>query len=492
MVATVLQVLRVYFIYMAIFVLLFAALFTLTAPAGSQRSAPAGGAAQDLQSGVVLSKVVCAAHAEQSYALYLPSYYTRERRWPIVYVFDPAARGRVAVELMKDAAERFGYIVAGSNNSQNGPWKPEIEAAQAMSEDSQARLMVDTRRVYFAGLSGGARFAAALAQRCQCAAGVLLNSAGFTPSSVAGAGDAHFAVFGTAGLVDFNLGEVVDMDAKLGALHYAHAFREFDGTHEWAPASVADEAFAWFRLMAMKSGREKIDASFVTEQIAEAEKRAKTLELAGDLYGGWKEYRQAADAFDGLSDVTELRERAAALEKEKAIREGAKRERKEFDEQLRLSADISAGLSALGNNPPNPLDARNDVERQISALRSRAEHEKNPREMLVARRALGGIFIEAIEAGNGRSDAKDISGARTYFELAVDADPDSVWALSELAIARALDGDRKGTLEVLRRAREKTKDVAAFVAWLKDEPALAKFRDAPEFRALIAPAEGSH
>jgi hypothetical protein len=132
------------------------------------------------------------------------------------------------------------------------------------------------------------------------------------------------------------------------------------------------------------------------------------------------------------------------------------------------------------------------VERQISALRSRAEHEKNPREMLVARRALGGIFIEAIEAGNGRSDAKDISGARTYFELAVDADPDSVWALSELAIARALDGDRKGTLEVLRRAREKTKDVAAFVAWLKDEPALAKFRDAPEFRALIAPAEGSH
>jgi hypothetical protein len=112
--------------------------------------------------------------------------------------------------------------------------------------------------------------------------------------------------------------------------------------------------------------------------------------------------------------------------------------------------------------------------------------------MLVARRALGGIFIEAIEAGNGRSDAKDISGARTYFELAVDADPDSVWALSELAIARALDGDRKGTLEVLRRAREKTKDVAAFVAWLKDEPALAKFRDAPEFRALMAPGPDAY
>jgi|HubBroStandDraft_6_1064221.scaffolds.fasta_scaffold50063_2 predicted esterase len=478
---------------MAFFSLVFAALVALSARGILPQSVPADRTAQDLQAGVVLSKLVCAAHAEQSYALYLPSYYTRERRWPIVYVFDPAARGRVPVELMKGAAERLGYIVAGSNNSQNGPWKPEIEAAQAMSEDTQARLMVDTRRVYFAGLSGGARFAAALAQRCQCAAGVLLNSAGFTPSSVAGAPtNASFAVFGTAGLVDFNLGEVVDMDAKLGTLHFAHAFREFDGTHEWAPASVMDEAFAWFRLMAMKSGREKSDATFVTEQIAEAEKRAKTLELAGDLYGSWKENRQAADAFDGLSDVAEFRERTAALEKEKAVREGAKRERKEFDEQLRLSADISAGLSALGNNPPNPLDARNDVERQISALRSRAEHEKNPREVRVMRRALGGIFIEAIEAGNGRSDAKDVAGARTYFELAVDADPDSVWALSELAIARALDGDRKGTLEALRRAREKSKDVGAFVAWMKAEPALAKFRDAPEFRALLGPGQDPH
>jgi hypothetical protein len=72
------------------------------------------------------------------------------------------------------------------------------------------------------------------------------------------------------------------------------------------------------------------------------------------------------------------------------------------------------------------------------------------------------------------------------------ADPDSVWALSQIAAARALDGDRKGALEALRRAREKTKDPAAFSAWLTDEPAFAKFRDAPEFRAMIAPPPDPH
>jgi predicted esterase len=485
--AIVLRVVRVYFVLMALLTLFFAALTALPVRAGTQQSAAASHAAQDLQTGVVISKVVCAAHAEQSYALYLPSYYTPGRRWPIVYVFDPLARGDVPVELMKGAAERYGYIVAGSNNSQNGPWKPQIEAAQAVSEDTQARLMIDARRVYFAGLSGGARFAAALAQRCGCAAGVLLNSAGFTPAAAAGP-DGSFSVFATAGTTDFNRGEVVDMDGKLGALHYFHAFREFDGPHEWAPASVMNEGFAWLRLMAMKSGREKIDAAFVSEQISAAQTRAKKLELGGDIYGGWKEYLQAADTFDGLGDVAEFRQRAAALKKEKAVRDGAKRERQEFDEQMRMSAGISSGLASLGQDSSNRLDARNDLERQIAELRGRAEHEKNPREARVMQRALAGIFVEAIEAGNGRFDAKDNSLARTYFELALDAQPDSVWALDLLAIARAADGDRKGTFEALRRAKEKSKDVAAFCAWLKDEPMLAKFRDTPEFRALLAPA----
>src|SRR5580704_15271430 len=174
---------RVYFVLMAWLTLFFAALTLLPASAIAQQTAAASSTSQDLQAGVVIPKVVCSAHAEQSYALYLPSYYTSGRRWPIVFVFDPLARGGVPVELMKDAAERYGYIVAGSNNSQNGPWKVEIEAAQAMLHDTHARLAIDDKRIYFAGLSGGARLAASLAQACKCAAGVLLNSAGFAPAS---------------------------------------------------------------------------------------------------------------------------------------------------------------------------------------------------------------------------------------------------------------------------------------------------------------------
>jgi hypothetical protein len=310
---------------MSKFALLCAALAVFSSQSMAWQSATPSPAPQDLQTGVVIPKVSCATQPGQSYALYIPYHYTSEKRWPVVYAFDPGARGIMPVELMKDAAERYGYIVAGSNNSQNGPWKASAEAAQAMVQDTRARLSIDGNRIYFAGLSGGARFASLLAQACKCSAGVLLNSAGFSPSSPPVTG-ANFSVFGTAGTFDFNYGEVVELDAKLGTLHYSHAFRQFDGLHEWAPARVMDEALAWFRLIAMKQGRDPRDTAFVKEQAAEAEKRAKALEAAGDSYSSWKEYRQAADAFDGLEDAAAFRERAAALEKEKGVRDGAKRE----------------------------------------------------------------------------------------------------------------------------------------------------------------------
>lgn len=485
------QVYGIYTNAMAKLAVLTAALLAFCASGLAPNSAVPSAAAQDLQPGLVLPKVSCAAQSGQSYALYLPSQYTREKRWPVVYAFDPAARGSMPVELMKEAAERYGYIVAGSNNSRNGAWKPETDAAQAMFQDTHARLSIDNNRVYFAGFSGGARLASSLAQRCNCAAGLLLNGAGFSPSAPPAA-DAKFSVFSAVGTFDFNYGEVLELDATLGALRYTHSLRRFDGPHQWAPASVMDEALAWFRLMSMKEGREERDVDFIKVQASEAEKRARNLELQGDPYGTWKEYRQAAETFDGLGESPAFRERAVAMEKEKAVRDGAKHEQQDFEEQSRLSADISAGLAALRQDAPIRADSRNDVERKIFELRTRAEHEKNSQKLRVLKRALAGIFVEAIETGQERLEAKDFSHARTSFELAAIADPDSVWALSQIAAARALDGDRKGALEALRRAKEKTKDPAAFSAWLTDEPAFAKFRDTPEFRAMIAPPPDPH
>ncbi len=457
----------------------------LCAPALCGQAPDTNNLAQGLQAGVLVAHETCVAKPEQSYALYLPSHYTTGQRWPIIYAFDPAARGNVPVELMKDAAERHGYIVVGSNNSRNGSWKGEAEAAQAMLEDTHARLSIDDRGIYFAGFSGGARVAAQIAQRCKCAAGVLLNGAGFSPGTPPSR-DVTFAVFSAVGSFDFNYPEMARLDEKLEETGFTHVLRHFDGPHQWAPASLMEEALAWFRLVAMKQNREPRDDSFVAAQTAKAAARAHALEQSGDPYAAWHEYLQAAATFDGLADATALRLAAESLAPQKSVRDGTKREKQEFQEQDQLTSEISSGLAALGGDAVTRLDTRSQIEQKIIDLRERAAHEKRPEKVRVLRRALNGILVEAMEVGEERLDAKDITVAKDYFQLATDADPDSVWALSSLATACALTGDRKGALEALRHAGEKTKDSAAFSAWLNKEPAFAKLREDPQFRALLA------
>ncbi len=230
--------------------LYFVATLVLVVPAAAQQVPATGENPRVFPRGTIVPKVVTNAKPDQSYALYLPTSYSVKKRFPIIYAFDPGARGKVPVELMKDAAERYGYIVLGSNNSRNGSWKIEAEAAEAMLQDTQDRLAIDRRRAYFAGFSGGARVAARLAQLCKCAAGVLLNGAGFQPE-VSGSPAERFAVFAAVGTFDFNYGEVVRADEELEKLGYAHFLRRFEGPHQWAPSNVMEEALAWFRLQAI-------------------------------------------------------------------------------------------------------------------------------------------------------------------------------------------------------------------------------------------------
>lgn len=439
---------------------------------------------QSLPAGVVIPSVLATKQPEQSYALYLPSAYSLEKRWPIVYSFDPGARGSMPVELMKDAAERYGYIVAGSNNSRNGSWKIEAEATDAMVKDTHARLSIDDRRVYLAGFSGGARAAVQIAQICKCAAGVFLHGAGFHPLAFS-LKEAQFAVFSTVGTYDFNYPELVHTDEELEKMKYAHFWRSFAGPHQWAPAEVMDEALAWFRLQAMKSGREKRDDTFVAAQANRETERARALEQSGDLYAARREYRQAAQMLAGLAENTALQARADALEKDKAVRDGAKREKRELEDQEQLNGEISSEIASLRENQANRVELRNAVEQQLIALRSRAEHEKNEEKLRAQKRALAGLVVQAMETGMERLENKDVSRARDYFELAGAGDPDSMWVLDNLAIARAMDGDRKGALEALRRAKSLSKNPPKFAEWLQEEPAFAKLRGTPEFSALL-------
>ncbi|MGE0812411.1 MAG: hypothetical protein AB7O28_01625 [Vicinamibacterales bacterium] len=298
-----------------------------------------GAFAQDLPRGTIVDTVACADDPAETYALYLPSGYTPDRPWSLLLGFHPGARGRAIVETYRAAAERYGYIVAGSNTSRNGPWDTSIRAVRAVSKDLGRRFAIDARRLYLTGQSGGARVAMEVALGPNDVAGVIASSAGFADARPRTT--VRFAVFATAGVDDFNLGEMQELDE---ALRSPHHLAVFDGGHALPPPGVAMEAVEWLELQAMRDRRRDVDADLVAAWVAA---RRTRVAAAGDDLARLRGLRALVADFDRLADVTAERARAEALERDPAVKAARARERDARRAEARLlseALDVEARL----------------------------------------------------------------------------------------------------------------------------------------------------
>lgn len=439
--------------------------------------------AEELQRGQVVERVAAAADASQTYALYLPSRYTGERAWPLLLCFDPAGRGRVPVERFREAAEKYGWVVVGSNNSRNGPVRPSLEAAQAMWIDVRARLRVDERRVYAAGFSGGARLAVRVNHLCQnCLAGVVAAGAGF-PSDITPTASARFALFAAAGTDDFNFPELKRLDERLARLSFPRRLAVFDGGHAWPPPEVCARAVEWMELEAMRSGRRARDEALVAELWAREERRASADDEAGRVYAAYLGYASLAEDFKGLRDVAGAAEKASRLGASKEVRAAREEESAQLREQERLFRDIAAHAERARDANEGTV-AASVFRRAAADLRKAARAEADTSERRVARRALGELFAHFYErAANARERGGGAAAVVADLEAASELAPDSPQVFVELARAHALDRNKGKALASLRRAVEN--GFADAEALARDE-SLATLRGEAAYKEILA------
>ena len=322
----------------------------------------AGGPASavDLPVGQIIDDVVCADDPAQHYSLYLPSTFKPDRTWPVILVFDAGGRGRRGVERYQAGAERYGYIVAGSNNSRNGPWKPSLDAARAMATDVAARFPVHLRRIYTAGMSGGARVAMMVALHPELiagrnpveAAGVFASSAGFPPGEFRES--VPFPVFATAGTDDFNYLEVRTLER---ALKGPRRVVVFEGGHTWLPVQAATDGIEWMELQGMASGIRPRDQPLIDDLFARRVARADALQDPLELT---RELQSIARDFSRFKNVTELTRRAEVLAAQPGTITALKVERADAAREEESTAAILALLEEL------------DVDGGIASLKARA------------------------------------------------------------------------------------------------------------------------
>ena len=331
--------------------------------------------------GKIIDSVECAADPAQHYALYLPSNYTPVRKWSVILAFDAGARGRMPVERYQQAAEKYGYIVAGSLNSRNGPWEISKAAAKAMTADVLARFSIDPKRMYTAGMSGGARVAMEIALSSHQMAGVFASSAGFPDDFMA---SVLFAVYGSAGTDDFNHLEMSDLDRDMTS---PHRVMYFEGPHTWLPVELATYGVEWMELQAMRSGLRPRDAAAVDQIFAS---RLARLNAQKENVEILRELNHLVIDFDGFKDVSKYSERAAMLAKDPQVKEALKAERSAQEREIEAQAEIYQ----LRDRMRNPASFTKLKER-VNALLVQSKAEQDSADRRIARRVLTGFVASS-------------------------------------------------------------------------------------------------
>jgi tetratricopeptide (TPR) repeat protein len=454
------------------------ALLLLAAVPATAQTPPAS---SSVPRGQIVENVVTQADPSQSYVLYVPTSYKADRAWPILYAFDARSNGKLVAERFRAGAEKYGFLVASSNNSaSDGPSTPNLAAMRAMWSDTHARFSIDDKRVYAAGFSGTVRFACNLALSAPGSlTGIIGAGAGF-PFDTKPTKDTPFVFFGTVGERDFNYYEVVDLDEQMTALGLPHRIELFPGAHEWMPEDLATRALGWMELQAMKKGlREKDPALVESLWASEMARAASAGSFDPDPVEAQRFYAGLAADFEGLykpEAVAEVRKKSETLaasdayRKEKKIRQERNQRDKDYvarAPKALASQDLSQAL----------------VDLKIHELKKQADSADHAQSMS-ARRLLNTILVQTtyylpqMFTEKGEHD-------RAIFVLSIAAEivPDGPEIWYELAAANARKGAKKKALENLRKAVEKG---WADLPRLEGEAAFAQLRQDKGYQDVVA------
>jgi hypothetical protein len=400
---------------------------------------------EPFEKGKVIERVYCLNDSTQSYALYLPSTYSSDQQWPIIYLFEPASRAKLP------------------------PFN---------------RLSVDKKRMYTSGFSGGSRLATMVAMLVDDISGVIACGAGF-PYDQAPTKDISFSYFGIVGRLDMNFQEMLQLEKDLYNLCIVQHFEYYMGDHDWPPTEIFQSAFFWLETNAMRNDLVPKNEKLITEI-----KSNYYLELEGfsDIIPNFYSYnitKKYNKLLSGLADVTlyinenrciffQSKYKSELLELEK-ITETERAYQQKFNEEFRqisLTA-FKEDYSVL------PLSWWKN---EIKKLQSNETDKALTLEDEMFKRLLNFLLLVSWEEYQNFYTQERYETAIKFMEISELAGPDKAWVNYLLAKAYAQAVKNKQALKQLNEAVIKGYNR---INVLENDEAFVKIRDNKKYKEII-------
>jgi len=428
------------------------------------------------EQGKIINKVTCEQDSTLSYALYIPSSYDSSKTYPVIFAFDAHGDGLKPVTLFKTQAEKFGYILVGSNDSKNGlSWEKTNSIYNILFGDIQSHFTINNNRIYTAGFSGGSRVASSIAIINGGIAGVIGFSAGFPNLNQP---ITHkFDYLGVVGNSDFNYNEMIGLDKALETNGFNHFLIIFDGKHEWPQPEIIPDVFYWLEFCAYRKklsieNKQQI-ADFKAKCVLEIDKFIATK----DVYNEYMMYLKLIKFLGGVSPIETYLNKVKELKKSptlqsviKQIEDEAKKEQtlQEFYQKAMRTKDL------------------NWWKNEVAKIHTFNEKNKSNRISFLNKRVMSYLSISCYSLTNQAIRANNLSEAQHFVSIYELVDPTNADATYFQAVIYAQQKQEDKAIESLSKSIDQGfNDIQK----INQEPSFSVLQSNPKLKSLLRKIE---
>ncbi len=365
--------------------------------------------------GTAADHVPCATDTSESYALYLPSDYKPTEKFPVIFFFDAHKRGALVVKKYKNVAEKLGFILVASNNSENGqPANVRNKILFHFMQDVEKRFTLDPQRIYTSGFSGGARVAAGIGLFNKSVAGAIGLEAGFP--GIRQVPDNHLSWVGVVGNLDFNYLELKNLKSQLNRLGMNNLLIVYPGKHALPPAKIFERAYDFLDFTAMRKriipvNQKLIDSVKLTYdkiRLNAVKKHQPLRQLETD--------EALVKNLEGLTDVSFYKNEIKHLSASRTVQVKKKREA----DLMKTEAETQQKF----NEAMNERDAA-WWKHQIQIIYQKKKAARYEDEKLMNQRLLNYLSLTSYLYANGSIDNGQLAAAKKFLMMYQMVDPEN-------------------------------------------------------------------
>ncbi|MBX2828407.1 MAG: hypothetical protein KTR22_09595 [Flavobacteriaceae bacterium] len=441
-----------------------------------------GNHAQEIQfeRGKVIDSVAVNG-SDETFALYLPTQYDPEKLSSVIYIFEPAARAPMAVQLFSETAETYNHILVCSNHTRNFR-ADNFDIINRLFDTVFSTFNIDGRQVYTAGFSGGSRLATSVAVLTNQVEGVIGCGAGFSPNPAQTPNPSHkFSYLGMVGALDMNYHEMYNAKTYLEKINIENELFTNGDVHKWPSSEQLVKAIGWLELQAYKKGIKEKNNEIINDLYHMWYEEGKALEDSGSLVKAVAFYERLQRNFLKYHAMDSINKKISSL-----------RNTKEYLRQAKIAANIEVEEEKVKkvffDRLKKELNASSQPtkfkwwNKEFAKLKEKyTESDELPLRELGAR-VENMIFAAAVETAQVELGGKNMKKVFYCHRLLVVLQPESAYPQFLLAKDFALQANKPKMLEHLYLAKEKGLSERKYI---DNEKAFQPFRNDSEFKEFV-------